>query len=62
MVAIGGTEARAKESIEIDLLLTFSVADGAEPTLEEVEVVPGRRRIQFGSVEPNYDAEHYEED
>jgi hypothetical protein len=61
MVAIGSTEARAKESIEIDLLLTFAIADGAEPTLEEVEVVPGRRIIQFGSVEPNYDAEQYED-
>lgn len=62
MVTVGSTEARVKEDIEIDLLLTFAVADGAEPTLNEVELVPGRRRVQFGSVEPDYDAEHYDED
>lgn len=63
MICIGSSEAVAEDQIELDVLLTFVNLDSDAPELESIELVPARRDIDFGTVEPDYGDENpYDED
>ena len=63
MICIGSSEAVTEEQIELDVLLTFVNLDSEAPELESIELVPARRDIDFGTVEPDYGDENpYDED
>lgn len=63
MICIGSSEAVAEDQIELDVLLTFVNLDSDTPELESIELVPARRDIDFGTVEPDYGDENpYDED
>ena len=64
MVCVGGAEVSAKDTLNVDVLITFLEPGGDEPEIEGVELVPARRSIDFGSVWPDYgdedpNSEHY---
>ena len=64
MVCVGGAEVSAKDTFNVDVLITFLEPGGDEPEIEGVELVPARRSIDFGSVWPDYgdedpNSEHY---
>lgn len=54
MVCVGGAEARTKDTVDVDVLITFLDPDGDEAEIDTVELVPARRHIDFGSVWPDY--------
>ena len=54
MVCVGGAEVSAKETVDVDVLITFLDPDGGEAEIDTVELVPARRHIDFGSVWPDY--------
>ena len=64
MVCVGGAEVSAKDTFNVDVLITFLEPDGDEPEIAGAELVPARRSIDFGSVWPDYgdedpNSEHY---
>ena len=64
MVCVGGAEVSAKDTLNVDVLITFLEPDGDEPEIAGAELVPARRSIDFGSVWPDYgdedpNSEHY---
>lgn len=57
MVCVGGAEVSAKDTVNVDVLITFLDPDGDEPEIDMVELVPARRHIDFGTVWPDYSDE-----
>lgn len=57
MVHIGSALARRTKSVKVDVLLTFDTPSLECPEIVDIELVYGRRTIDFGSVEPNYSDE-----
>lgn len=63
MICIGSSESVTEDQIELDVLLTFVNVNSGLPELENIELVPARRDIDFGTVEPDYGNENpYDED
>lgn len=54
MVHIGDSSVSIKQSVKVDVLLTFETPNIVNPEVVEIELVYGRRTIDFGSVEPDY--------
>lgn len=54
MVHIGDSSVSIKQSVKVDVLLTFATPNIVNPEIVEIELVYGRRTIDFGSVEPDY--------
>lgn len=54
MVCVGSAAVTAKDTVDVDVLITFLNPDGDEPEIDAVELVPVHRYINFGSVWPDY--------
>lgn len=54
MVHIGDSSVRSKQSVNVDVLLTFENPNVENPEIVEIELVYCRRTLDFGSVEPDY--------
>lgn len=54
MVCVGGAEVNAKDSVDVDVLITILDPGSDEPEIDTVELVPAYRHIDFGSVWPDY--------
>lgn len=54
MVCVGGAEVSIKDTVDVDVLITFIDPDGGETKVDTVELVPTRRLIDFGFVSPDY--------
>lgn len=57
MVCVGGAAVTAKDTVDVDVLITFHDPDGGQAEIDTVELVPARRKIDFGSVWPDYSDE-----
>jgi hypothetical protein len=57
MVCIGGAEVRTKDTVDVDVLITFLNPNNEEPKIDGIELVPAYHRIDFGYVEPDYSDE-----
>ena len=54
MVHIGSASVSRIKSVKVDVLLTFESPNIECPEIVEIELIYGRRTIDFGSVEPDY--------
>lgn len=54
MVNIGGTSVSTKDTVKVDVLLTFDSPNEEVPELSDIELIPSRQKIYFGSVSPDY--------
>lgn len=54
MVHIGDSSVSRKQSVKVDVLLTFETPIVENTEIVEIDLVYGRRTIDFGSVEPDY--------
>jgi hypothetical protein len=61
MVPAGGTTEEAIDEVEIELLLTFENVNEQVPEFVDVEIVPSRKVIHFGTVEPYYGDDSYDQ-
>lgn len=57
MVTIGGAEVVRNTSVTLEVLLTFENLTEGLPEITQIELVPARRKIDFGYVEPDYSDE-----
>lgn len=58
MVDIGSASVTSRDAVKLDILLTFENPNDDLPVLSEIELVPERRSIDFGCVEPDYGDEN----
>lgn len=54
MVDVGSASVSSRATVELDILITFENPNHDLPELVEIELVPERRTIDFGYVEPDY--------
>lgn len=64
MVRIGDALVSRKDTITVDVLLTFESPNVETPEVVEIELISSRQRLDFGSIEPDYgeenpDSEYY---
>ena len=57
MVNIGGASVSVEQSVKVDVLLTFEDLNIENPEVTEIELVYGRRTLDFGSVGPDFSDE-----
>lgn len=57
MMYIGGTAITIRSHVTVDVLLTFKNPNNGIPEVIDVEVIPSRQALYFGSIEPDHDEE-----
>ncbi len=62
MVPAGSATVAQKQVVEVEVLLTFSDLESELPRFVEAEVVPSRRYIYLGLVEPDYGDQNPEDE
>jgi hypothetical protein len=54
MVCVGAADVSVKDTVDVDVLITFLDPDGGETEVDTVELVPTCRLIDFGFASPDY--------